>query len=61
VTSCGRGCCFTGLQVCARAYTCACHWEDRRPAAIKGGAAGVHRDPTANEAIHNVMRDKRGK
>jgi hypothetical protein len=61
VTSCGRGCCFTGLQVCARAYTCACHWDDRRPAAVKGGADATYADPTAQKAIHNVMKEGKRK
>jgi hypothetical protein len=45
--------------ICAHAYSCACHWDDRRPATVKGGAEGVHRDPTAQQAIHNVMKGGR--
>jgi hypothetical protein len=58
MTPCARGCCFTGLQVCARTYSCKCHWLDRRPAAVKGGADRTYRDPVANEAIANVMKER---
>lgn len=57
---CARGCCYTGLQVCARAYSCACHQEaltgwlhaPTTEAPVRLG----HRDPTANQAIGNVMK-----
>lgn len=61
MTTCARGCCYTGLEVCAHAYSCACHWEARIPAAVKGGADATYRDPTAQEAIANVMRTRKGK
>lgn len=61
VTHCSRGCCFTGLSVCARAYSCKCHFDDQRPAAVKGGADRTYADPTAREAIGNVMKESRGK
>ena len=58
MTPCARGCCWVPMPgVCAKARDCPCHWEDKRPARVSGGAAGVHRDPTANEAIANVMRE----
>ena len=58
MTVCGRGCCYTGLQVCARAYDCRCHWEDRKPAKEPGDGRR-HKDPTANEAIRNIMKGNR--
>jgi hypothetical protein len=56
--TCARGCCFTGLSVCARAYSCKCHWASQRPTRTPGGADRTYRDPTANQAIGNVMKQK---
>ena len=61
MTPCARGCCWTGLNVCARNRTCACHWDDTRPAPVRGGALATYRDPTAAEAIGNIERERRGK
>lgn len=59
MTTCARGCCWVPMAgICAHAYFCACHWDDRRPAAIKGGADRTYRDPTAAEAIGNVMKER---
>jgi len=57
MTPCARACCWTP-HCCGKAYSCACHWDDRRPAAVKGGADATYRDPTAAEAIGNVMKER---
>lgn len=63
MTSCARGCCFTGLQVCARSYTCACHptplteWLGTR--ADEPAVRRTHADPTGNQAVNNIMRQQR--
>ncbi len=47
------------MQVCARAYSCACHWGDwLQTARATGGADRTYRDPTANQAIGNVMKER---
>lgn len=62
MTSCARSCCWVPMAgVCARNRSCACHWDDQRPATVKGGADRTYRDPTAAEAIGNVMKGMRGK
>ncbi len=60
MTTCARGCCYTGLQVCARNRSCACHWAEMAPASVKGGALATYRDPTASQAIHNIDKERRG-
>lgn len=59
MTPCARGCCWVPMAgVCAKDRSCACHWDERRPAR---NSPNVHSDPTANQAIGNVMREQRGK
>jgi hypothetical protein len=61
MTPCARGCCWTGLRVCAKARACSCHWGDwltTQP--TNNGAVGSRRDPTGNQAIRNVMREQKG-
>jgi hypothetical protein len=55
VTKCARGCCFTGLNVCGKQRACLCHVDDLKPPP-KGSDARSHNDPTANEAIRNIMK-----
>jgi hypothetical protein len=59
MTSCARGCCWTAFQVCARNQTCSCHWGDWLTAPVSGGADRTYRDPTANQAIGNVMKGRK--
>ena len=59
MTPCARGCCWSPFS-CARAYTCACHWDDKRPA-TSGGADATYADPTSRDAIRNVMKERREK
>lgn len=62
MTPCARGCCWVPMAgVCARNRSCACHWADARPAMVSGGALATYPDPTANQAIGNVMKERRGK
>jgi len=58
MTPCARGCCFTGLQVCARQRTCNCHADERRPPP-RGSDSKRWRDPTAEQAIRNIERRKK--
>lgn len=60
MSPCARGCCFTGLQVCAKARSCACHWDERRPGSRSNGTV-TYRDPTAEQAVSNVMKERKGK
>lgn len=61
MTPCARSCCWVPMAgVCAKARTCPCHWDERAHGGL-AGTAGTHRDPTANEAIGNVMKERRGK
>ena len=60
MTPCARSCCWTP-HCCGRNRSCACHWDDARPAPIRGGAIATYRDPTAVEAINNIERERRGK
>jgi hypothetical protein len=53
---CARGCCWSPYS-CALDRSCACHWDERKPSLAAGNTAGRHRDPTANEAINNVMKE----
>jgi len=64
MTPCARGCCWTPMAgVCARSHACACHpqaldnWLGT-PTTEPTNRLG-HRDPTANQAIGNVMRARR--
>ena len=57
MSPCARGCCWTPFS-CASARTCACHWEDKKPAP-RGSDSRKFSDPTANEAIRNVMKENR--
>jgi hypothetical protein len=57
MTPCARGCCWTPYG-CAQARNCACHWDQRAPSR---NSPNVHADPTANQAIGNVMKEMRGK
>jgi hypothetical protein len=54
---CARGCCWSPFG-CALARACSCHFGEQRPT-LKGGAEATYRDPTANEAIGNVMKEGR--
>ena len=57
MTPCARSCCWVPMAgVCARNRTCACHWDERKPAG-RNHSAAVHSDPTANQAIRNVMKE----
>ena len=56
MTACSRACCWVPMDgVCALAYDCRCHWEDRKPAKEPGDGY-THSDPTARAAIRNIMR-----
>lgn len=65
MTPCARGCCWTAFQVCAKARECDCHpkplpeWlgtkTDEPPLRLG------HKDPTANQAIGNVMSGQQRK
>jgi hypothetical protein len=57
--TCARGCCYTGLGVCARQRVCDCHWGEAAPARTAGGADATYNDPTARQAIANVMKQER--
>lgn len=60
MSPCSRGCCWSPYG-CALSGTCACHWGDwLKVAAPSSGAVITHRDPTANEAIGNITRERRG-
>lgn len=56
MTPCARGCCWTPYS-CAANRSCACHWDERKPGGQVGSAV-VHKDPTADQAIRNVMKGK---
>lgn len=57
VSPCARGCCWVPMAgVCARNRSCACHWDEHRPA-TNGGDGRRYNDPTANTAIRNVMKE----
>jgi len=58
MTPCARGCCFTGLQVCARKRACLCHADERRPPP-RGSDARKYADPTADQAIRNITNERR--
>jgi hypothetical protein len=60
MTPCARGCCFTGMQVCGKQRTCSCHVDERRPPP-RGSDATRHKDPTAEQAIRNIMNTQRRK
>lgn len=57
MTTCARGCCWNPYG-CAHAYSCACHWDDRRPASRTNGTV-TYADPTATQAVHNVMKERK--
>lgn len=60
MTPCARGCCWTAFQVCSRQRDCRCHWGDwLTTAATNNGAVITHRDPTANQAIGNIMKERK--
>lgn len=54
MSPCARGCCWTPT-LCARQRDCACHWEDKKPRTRTNGT-NTYSDPTANEAVRNVMK-----
>jgi hypothetical protein len=54
VTPCARGCCWTPLA-CARQRACLCHVEDLKPPP-KGSDSKRYSDPTATQAIRNIMK-----
>lgn len=60
---CRRGCCWTGLQVCARNHLCGCHPTGiHQLLGIPTEEAPVrldHKDPTADTAVRNIMREQR--
>lgn len=43
--------------VCALNRACSCHWEERKPTSRNNGGT-VYSDPTANQAVRNVMKGK---
>jgi hypothetical protein len=56
MTPCARGCCWSPYA-CSKARACSCHWGDwltTQPA--NNGAVVTYRDPTANQAVGNVMK-----
>ena len=57
MTVCGRGCCWNPWG-CSLAYDCRCHWEDRKPAKEPGDSYR-HADPTAQQAIRNIMKARK--
>jgi hypothetical protein len=56
--TCARGCCWTAFQVCSKARTCACHWDEHKPSSRTNGT-NTYADPTANQAVRNVMKEGR--
>lgn len=56
MTPCARSCCWSPYG-CAHARTCACHWDERRPTSRTNGTVN-YSDPTSNQAIRNVMKEK---
>lgn len=59
MTPCARSCCWTPFS-CASGRSCACHWDERKPASRTNGTV-TYRDPTANEAVNNIMRERKKK
>jgi hypothetical protein len=57
MTPCSRSCCWTP-HACAKARTCACHWDERKPSSRTNGT-NTYSDPTANQAVRNVMKEGR--
>ena len=61
MTPCTRGCCWSPYG-CAKARECSCHWGDwlhTAAAQANNGAVTTYRDPTANQAVNNIMRKQR--
>lgn len=59
MTPCARSCCWTP-HCCALNRTCRCHADERKPASRNDGGTNYN-DPTASQAVHNVMKERRGK
>lgn len=57
MSPCARGCCWTPT-ICARQRDCPCHWEERKPR-NRGTDTNTHPDPTATQAIRNIMKERR--
>lgn len=54
---CARGCCWTPMAgVCALNRSCRCHWDERKPGGRNNGT-NTYSDPTANQAVRNVMKE----
>jgi hypothetical protein len=61
MSNCRRGCCWTPHQACARARECPCHWGDWLITAAQhtnNGPVTTYSDPTSNQAINNVMKER---
>lgn len=62
MTPCARGCCWSPYG-CAKANTCDCHptpiteWLGTKT--DEPHVKLTHRDPTANQAVGNIMRAQR--
>ena len=57
MTPCARGCCWSPFS-CAKERSCACHWDERKPTSRSNGTV-TYRDPTAEQAVSNVMKERR--
>lgn len=57
MSPCARGCCWSPYS-CALDRTCACHWDERR-ATSRNNGTNTYSDPTATQAVHNVMKATR--
>ena len=56
MTPCHRGCCWTPFS-CATNRSCTCHEDEQ-----SGGRRGIaytHADPTASQAIGNIMKERK--
>lgn len=66
MSPCQRGCCWSPYA-CAKQRECACHSPTLAQwlgAPVPDNVTPIrlrHKDPTANKAIHNVMRERRRK
>lgn len=57
MTPCSRSCCWTPFS-CATDRSCACHWDERKPNSRTNGTV-TYNDPTATQAVRNVMKEGR--
>lgn len=57
MTPCARSCCWNPWT-CSKNRTCSCHWDERKPGGRNNGGT-VYSDPTAQQAVRNVMKEER--